>query len=133
DGVVVIVRSGGHGDTQQQGRDEHQCRELGFHGVSPCAPIMKRMGQDLSEPRVQLRRKTNPPGLEVFEDTFRRGIMKSRPSAPWPMLSALVMSLLIAGVATAQVSQVQTTEILNFEVVSVSGNTVVVNGQDGAR
>ena len=59
--------------------------------------------------------------------------MKSRPRAPWSILSALAMTLLIAGAATAQVSQVQKTEILNFEVVSVVGNTVVVQGQEGAR
>jgi len=59
--------------------------------------------------------------------------MKSRPRTPWSLLSALVMALLMSGVATAQVGQVQTTEIRDFEVVSVDGNTVVVNGKDGAR
>jgi hypothetical protein len=43
------------------------------------------------------------------------------------------MTLLIADVATAQVGQIQKTEILDFEVVSVNGNTVVVNSANGAR
>ena len=59
--------------------------------------------------------------------------MKRRPGARWSILSALAMSLLVAGLSDAQVSQVRKTEVLNFEVVSVDGNTVVVRGQDGAR
>ncbi len=57
--------------------------------------------------------------------------MKSRPRATWSVL--LAFAVLGTGAATAQVSQVQKTEILNFVVVSVDGNSVVVSGQDGAR
>jgi hypothetical protein len=44
------------------------------------------------------------------------------------------MTLLIAGVATAQVSTAtQTAEIIKFEVISVDGNTLVVRDQTGTR
>jgi hypothetical protein len=60
--------------------------------------------------------------------------MKSRPRASWPVLSALAMTLLIAGAATAQVtSATQTSEVIRFEVISVEGNTLVVKDQTGAR
>ena len=60
--------------------------------------------------------------------------MKSRPRASWPVLSALAMTLLIAGAATAQVtSATQTSEVIKFEVISVDGNTLVVKDQTGAR
>jgi hypothetical protein len=60
--------------------------------------------------------------------------MKSRPRASWPVLSALAMTLLIAGVATAQVTTAtQTSEVIRFEVISVDGNTLVVRDQTGTR
>ena len=60
--------------------------------------------------------------------------MKSRPRASWPVLSALAMTLLIAGAATAQVTTAtQTSEIIRFEVISVAGNTIVVRDQTGTR
>lgn len=60
--------------------------------------------------------------------------MKSSPRASWPVLSALAMTLLIAGAASAQVtSATQTAEIIKFEVISVDGNTIVVRDQTGAR
>ena len=60
--------------------------------------------------------------------------MKSRPRASWPVLSALAMTLLIAGAAGAQVSTAtQTSEIIKFEVISVDGNTLVVRDQTGTR
>ena len=60
--------------------------------------------------------------------------MKSRPRASWPVLSALAMTLLIAGAATAQdTSATQTSEVIKFEVISVDGNTLVVKDQTGAR
>ncbi len=60
--------------------------------------------------------------------------MKSRPRASWPVLSAIAMTLLIAGAANAQVtSATQTSEVINFEVISVDGNTLVVRDQTGAR
>ena len=60
--------------------------------------------------------------------------MKSRPRASWPVLSALAMTLLIAGVATAQVTTAtQKTEVIKFEVISVDGNTIVVRDQTGTR
>jgi hypothetical protein len=58
--------------------------------------------------------------------------MKSRSRASWPVFSALAMTLLIAGAATAQVTT-ETSEVINFEVVSVAGNTLVVRDQTGAR
>ena len=59
--------------------------------------------------------------------------MKSRTGASWPVLSALAMTLLIAGAASAQVTAVQTAEIIKFEVISVDGNTLVVRDETGAR
>ena len=60
--------------------------------------------------------------------------MKSRPRASWPVLSALAMTLLIAGAATAQVTTAtQTSEVIKFEVISVDGNTLVVSDQTGTR
>ena len=60
--------------------------------------------------------------------------MKSRPRASWPVLSALAMTLLIAGAATAQTtSATQTSEVIKFEVISVDGNTLVVKDHTGAR
>jgi hypothetical protein len=60
--------------------------------------------------------------------------MKSRPRASWPVLSALAMTLLIAGAATAQVTSVtQTADVIRFEVISVDGNTLVVRDQTGTR
>ena len=48
------------------------------------------------------------------------------------VLLALALTLLGAGAATAQ-SQVQTTDELNFEVISVDGNNLVVRDQNGTR
>jgi len=60
--------------------------------------------------------------------------MKSRQRASWPILSAIAMTLLFAGAATAQVtSAAQTSEVIKFEVISVDGNTLVVRDQTGAR
>jgi len=60
--------------------------------------------------------------------------MKSRPRASWPVLSALAMTLLIAGAAGAQVTTAtQTSEVIKFEVISVDGNTLVVRDQTGTR
>ena len=60
--------------------------------------------------------------------------MKSRPRASWPVLSALAMTLLIAGAANAQdATATQTSEVIKFEVISVDGNTLVVKDQTGAR
>jgi len=60
--------------------------------------------------------------------------MKSRPRASWPVLSALAMTLLIAGAASAQTtSATQTSEVIKFEVISVDGNTLVVKDHTGAR
>src|SRR5436190_4470083 len=67
-------------------------------------------------------------------NTIRRGIMKSRPRASWRVLSALAMTLLIAGAASAQTtSATQTSEVIKFEVISVDGNTLVVKDQTGTR
>ena len=60
--------------------------------------------------------------------------MKSRPRTSWPILSALAMTLLIAGAASAQgTTASQTSEVIKFEVISVDGNTLVVRDQTGAR
>jgi hypothetical protein len=60
--------------------------------------------------------------------------MKSRPRASWPVLSALAMTLFIAGAAGAQdATATQTSEVIKFEVISVAGNTLVVKDQTGAR
>ena len=59
--------------------------------------------------------------------------MKTRPRASWPVLSALAMTLLIAGTASAQSTVTQTAEVIKFEVISVDGNTLVVRDQSGAR
>ena len=60
--------------------------------------------------------------------------MKSRPRASWPVLSALAMTLFIAGAASAQdATATQTSEVIKFEVISVAGNTLVVKDQTGAR
>ena len=60
--------------------------------------------------------------------------MKSRLRASWAVLSALAMTLFVAGAASAQVtSTTQTAEVIRFEVISVDGNTVVVRDQTGAR
>ena len=60
--------------------------------------------------------------------------MKSRPRAAWPVLTALAMTLLIGGAATAQVDSVsQSSEVIKFEVISVDGNTLVVRDQTGTR
>ena len=60
--------------------------------------------------------------------------MKSRPGASWPVLSALAMTLLIAGAAAAQgTTATQTSEVIKFEVISVDGNTLVVTDETGAR
>ena len=60
--------------------------------------------------------------------------MKSRPRASWPVLSALAMTLFIAGAANAQdATATQTSEVIKFEVISVVGNTLVVKDQTGAR
>jgi hypothetical protein len=67
------------------------------------------------------------------QQTIRRGIMKTRPGASWTVLSALAMTLLFAGVASAQSTVSQTSEVIRFEVVSVDGNTLVVRDQTGAR
>jgi hypothetical protein len=48
------------------------------------------------------------------------------------VLLALALTVLGAGAATAQ-SQVQTTDELNFEVLSVDGNNLVVRDQNGTR
>ena len=59
--------------------------------------------------------------------------MKSRPRASWPVLSALAMTLLIAGGASAQTTATQTSEVIKFEVISVVGNTLVVRDETGTR
>ena len=60
--------------------------------------------------------------------------MKSRPGASWPVLSALAMTLLIAGAAAAQgTTATQTSDVIKFEVISVDGNTLVVTDETGAR
>lgn len=60
--------------------------------------------------------------------------MKSRPRASWPVLSAFAMTLLIASAANAQgTTATQTSEVIQFEVISVDGNTLVVSDQTGAR
>jgi len=43
------------------------------------------------------------------------------------------MTLFMAGAATAQVTATQTSEVLKFQVISVDGNTLVINDQSGAR
>jgi len=58
--------------------------------------------------------------------------MMNRLSVTRSVLSALALTLLGAGAATAQ-SQVQTTDVLNFEVISVDGNNLVVRDQNGTR
>ena len=60
------------------------------------------------------------------------GIMKNRLSVTRSVLLVLALTLLGAGVAIAQ-SQVQTTDVLNFEVLSVDGNNLVVRDQNGTR
>jgi hypothetical protein len=60
--------------------------------------------------------------------------MKSRPSASWTVMSVLAMNMLIAGVAAGQGSTAtQSSEVINFEIISVDGNTLVVRDQAGAR
>ena len=59
--------------------------------------------------------------------------MKRRPRSSWPVLSALAMTLFIAGAATAQTTATQTSEVIKFEVISVDGNTLVVRDQTGTR
>ena len=58
--------------------------------------------------------------------------MKNRLSVTRSVLSVLALTLLGAGVATAQ-SQIQTTDVLTFEVISVDGNNLVVRDQNGTR
>ena len=57
--------------------------------------------------------------------------MKNRLRVSWSVL--LTLALLGAGVATAQDTRTQTTDVLTFEVLSVDGNTLVVRDQNGAR
>ena len=60
--------------------------------------------------------------------------MQSRPRASWPVLSALALTLFIAGAATAQdATTTQTAEVMKFEVISVAGNSLVVRDQTGTR
>ena len=58
--------------------------------------------------------------------------MKNRLGPARSILLALALTVLGAGAVTAQ-SQVQTTDVLNFEVISVSGNDLVVRDQNGTR
>ena len=58
--------------------------------------------------------------------------MKNRLRVPWTVLSVLALTLLCAGAASAQ-SQVETTDVLKFEVISVNGNDLVVRDQNGTR
>lgn len=58
--------------------------------------------------------------------------MKNRLGPTRSILLALALTLLGAGAVTAQ-SQVQTTDELKFEVISVDGNNLVVRDQNGTR
>jgi hypothetical protein len=58
--------------------------------------------------------------------------MKNRLGPTRSILLALTLTLLGAGAVTAQ-SQVQTTDELKFEVISVDGNNLVVRDQNGTR
>ena len=58
--------------------------------------------------------------------------MKNRLGPARSILLALALTVLGAGAATAQ-SQVQTTDELKFEVISVDGNNLVVRDQNGTR
>jgi len=58
--------------------------------------------------------------------------MKNRLGPARSILLALALTVLGTGAVTAQ-SQVQTTDVLKFEVISVSGNDLVVRDQNGTR
>lgn len=58
--------------------------------------------------------------------------MKIRSSAHRAVLPFLALTLLSAGAVGAQ-TQVATTDVLNFEVISVDGNDLVVRDQNGTR
>jgi len=59
--------------------------------------------------------------------------MKDRLRAPSSVLFALAFTLLAAGVANAQDTKSQKTEVFTFEVISVDGNNVVIKDSSGAR
>jgi hypothetical protein len=59
--------------------------------------------------------------------------MKDRLRASHSVLYALAFTLLLAGVATAQDTKTQKTEVFTFEVISVDGNNVVIKDSSGAR
>ena len=58
--------------------------------------------------------------------------MGNRFRISWAVLSALALTLLGAGGATAQ-TQTMKTDVLVFEVISVDGNNLVVRDQNGTR
>src|SRR5687767_11995548 len=58
--------------------------------------------------------------------------MKNRLGPAKSILLALALTVLGAGAVTAQ-SQVETTDVLKFEVISVDGNNLVVRDQNGTR
>ncbi len=58
--------------------------------------------------------------------------MRNRFRIPWAVLSALALTLLGTGGATAQ-TQTMKTDVLAFEVISVDGNNLVVRDQNGTR
>jgi hypothetical protein len=59
--------------------------------------------------------------------------MKDRFRASPSVLFALALTLLAAGVANAQDTKTQTTDVFTFEVISVDGNNVVIKDSSGAR
>jgi hypothetical protein len=59
--------------------------------------------------------------------------MKNCLRASPSVLFALALTLLTAGVANAQDTKTQKTEVFTFEVISVDGNNVVIKDSSGAR
>lgn len=59
--------------------------------------------------------------------------MKDRLRASPCVLFALALTLLTAGVATAQDTRTEKTDVFTFEVISVDGNNVVIKDSSGAR